>query len=151
MSKYLVDNPAISPENYILSFETRKVKALHIPSAQTFPNVLFDTPDNIKKSVFLNIDELSFIPLQPYFHMYVDSFMQVQIYDTNLCATYIYRSSIQKYLGINSQTSVYGDVIIFGSVSTKDQDSYMIDYSVPYEVIEQVSRYYDFNMVLHDQ
>lgn len=147
MSKYLVNHQNISPENFLSSDDPdRKVKALFLPSSG-FPEVICDDPKTIKTKVFPSFDHMHLIPLHPYFHMYIDQLDQIQSKETNVIATYIYRHSLQTYIGINAIISINGNALLFGSVSSKDEDNFDLDYSVPYELIEQVSRYYDHGVI----
>jgi hypothetical protein len=147
MSKYLVDHFSITPENFSSSFDDfRKVKCLYIPSKGS-PQVLYDEPSVLKKNVFPSKEYIHCLPLHPFYHMYVDQVDQIHYKITNQVATYIYRYSLQTFLGLNSIVTINGDSLIFGSVSSKNQDNYDVDYSVPYELVEQVSRYYDNGIV----
>jgi hypothetical protein len=147
MSKYLINHQNVSPENF-MSFDDsdRKVKALLLPS-DGLPQVLYDQPQILKQKCFLDLEHMHFLPLHPYFHMYVDQVDQITHKSTNIPATYLYRHSLQTYIGINTVVTINGNALLFGSVSSKDQDNYHVDYSVPYELIEQVSRYYDHGVI----
>jgi hypothetical protein len=147
MSKYLVNHHNITPENYpSLESTPRKVKSLFLPS-KGFPEILHEEPLIAKSKCFLSLDELHFIPLHPCYHMYVDKIEQVEFKNHNIPATYIYRQSLQTYIGLNTVATINGNAILFGSVSAMDQDNYDVDYSVPYELIEQVARYYDHGII----
>jgi hypothetical protein len=147
MSKYLVNHQNVSPENFEPSdVSHRKVKALLLP-ADGLPQVLYDEPQVLKQKCFVSLEHMHFLPLHPYFHMYVDQVDQVQHKSTNVCATYVYRHSLQTYIGINTVVTINGNALLFGSVSSMDQDNYHVDYSVPYELIEQIARYYDHGII----
>lgn len=148
MSKYLVNHQNVTPENFN-SFDVsqRKVKALLLPS-EGIPEVLYDEPHVLKQKCFLSLEHIQLVPLHPYFHMYVDQVDQVQHKNTNIPATYIYRHSLQTYLGFNTIATINGNALLFGSVSSMDQDNYHVDYSAPYELIEQVARYYDHGVIV---
>lgn len=148
MSRYLVDHYTVTPENYQVyrSFE-RKIKALYIPSGSTFPKIFYDTPEKIKSESFDSNAEIHFVPLHPYYHMYVDSVSQMESLNHNVVATYLFRYSLLTMIGFETTQNIYGNAVIFGSVSTKDQSLHETDYSVPYEIVEQVSRLYDYRVV----
>lgn len=148
MSRYLVDHFTITPENFnIYSSADRKVKSLYIPSKSELPKILHDTPQNIKSQCFDSLSELHFVPLHPYYHMYVDSISQMESVNHNTVATYLFRYSLLTLLGFKSSQNVSGNAVIFGSVSSRDETNYEVDYSVPYEIVEQVSRLYDYRMI----
>jgi len=149
MSRYLITHPSISPEDYDISSDPRKVKALYVPCNKNIPEVMYDTPKNLRSKFLKDSSNMQFVALHPAYHMYLDSFLQVQIHNVNLCATFLYRSSIQTFLGINPSTSIYGDVLFFGSVSPMTNYNHDVDYSVPYELIEQVARYFDYKFVFN--
>ena len=147
MSKYIVNHPSITPENFSLPLDSKKVKSLYVPYNGDIPQVLYDEPNNSKKTVFQDLTNIQLVVLHPYYHMYVDAFLQVQVHDVNMCVTYMYRNALQMLLGINTSTCIYGDVLLFGSVSAYNEDNDKIDYSISYEVVEQVSRYYDYKIL----
>lgn len=147
MSKYLVSHQNISPENYpSLQSGNRRVKCLFLPS-KGLPEVLYEEPSVAKSKCFLSLDNLHFIPLHPYYHMYVDHIDQIDFKNYNVPATYIYRKSLQTFIGLNAIATINGNALIFGSVSSMDQDNIDVDYSAPYELIEQMSRYYDYGII----
>ena len=147
VSKYLVNHQNVTPENFE-RFEVphRKVKALLLP-VEGLPQVLHDEPQILKQKCFLSLEHIQFVPLHPYFHMYVDQVDQIQYRSANVPATYVYRHSLQTYIGLNTVVTINGNALIFGSVSSMDQDNFYVDYSVPYELIEQVARYYDHGVI----
>lgn len=148
MSRYLIDHFTISPENYNSYQESeRKVKSLFIPSDSSSPKILYDTPESIKSQCFDSLSEVHFVPLHPYYHMYVDTISQMESMNHNVVATYLFRYSLLTFLGYKSSQNVIGKALLFGSVSTKDQTSHETDYSVPYEIVEQVSRLYDYKVI----
>lgn len=149
-SRFLTNHFSITPENFPTSKKNEgKVKALHIPKKASDPKIYFDSPSSIKSSVFdKDFSSLVFVPLHPYYHMYVDNISMLDHLDYNLVATYLYRYSLSTMVGYSAMNVVSGDALIFGSVSASTQDNYDVDYSVPYEIVEQVARYYDQGMIL---
>jgi hypothetical protein len=81
-----------------------------------------------------------------YYHIYIDKSVQYDLKNVNPVATYIYRQSIRSFIGKNSIETIHGDVLFFGSVNADTKENDDIDYSVPYEIVEQIARYYDFNI-----
>lgn len=150
MTRLLAKHPTIQPEAFQRNkdlLDTR-VKCLYLPCSDLmYPELLFDTPSNIKQKIFYNSEEIYLLPLHPYYHIYIDRTCQYELKNVNAVATYIYRQSVRSFIGKNSIDSIHGDVLFFGSadINTKENDD--VDYSVPYEIVEQIARYYDFNIV----
>lgn len=149
MSKYLINHFSITPENFSSSLKNvNKIKSLFIPHSSQPPKIYFEDPIVLKQTLYIkDLTSLMLVPLHPYYHMYVDNISMVDHKNVNLVATYLYRYSLSTLLGYKTTTFVCGDVLIFGSVNALTQDNHDIDYSVPYEVVEQVSRYYDQGVV----
>jgi hypothetical protein len=150
-SKYLINHFSITPENFC-SFSNdqnldnqRKIKALHIPRNGFHPKIFFDEPSKIKSFVFKKDDfsSLILLPLNPFCHMYANSVYVSDSLDRNLVATYLCRYFLSTMTGLTSMNVIFGDVLIFGSLNALTHDHYETDYSVPYEIVEQVARYYD--------
>lgn len=150
MSKYLINHFSITPENFSSSLKnTGKIKSLFIPSnSNQVPKIHFEEPDFIKDKIFSKDSSLMLVPLHPYYHMYVNTLSMLDSKNVNVVATHLYRYSLSTMLGYKTTVFVCGDILIFGSVNALTQDNYDVDYSVPYEVVEQVSRYYDQGVVL---
>jgi hypothetical protein len=149
MSKYLINQFSITPENFKrYNDDKRKVKALYIPYNFSDPKIIYDVPSNIKEQFFPDSSDIFLIPLHHSYHMYIDPLSQMHGGSINVVATYFLRYSALTLLGFNLSHVVSGNVLIFGSVSAFDDTSYDLDYSVPYEFIEQVSRVYDIKVTL---
>lgn len=149
MTRILAKHPTIQPENYQKSKNSidLRVKSLFLPHSDLmYPELIFDTSSNIKRKVFYNIEDVYLLPLHPYYHIYIDRSLQYDLKNVNPVATYIYRQSIRSFVGKNSTDTIHGDVLFFGSVDVETKENDNIDYSVPYEIVEQIARYYDFNI-----
>lgn len=151
MSRLLTQHPTIQPEAYQRekNLKDTRVKSLYLPCSElSSPELIYDTPLNIKQKCFNNdLEHIYLLPLHPYYHLYLDRSVQFILKNVNAVATYMYRQSVRSVIGKNSSEAIHGDVVFFGSldINTKENDD--IDYSVPYEVVEQISRYYDFNII----
>jgi len=151
VSKYLVNHFSITPENFpsVEKDAERRIKSLYIPIGSKEPKICFNTPGDIKSEVFKQqVSSLLLIPLHPYYHMYVVTDFAVHHHNVNFVATCLYRSCTLAMLGFLSTNVISGDVLVFGSASALDQQNHEVDYSVPYELVEQISRYYDQKMIV---
>lgn len=149
MTKILAKHPTIQPENYQRNKNLKdlRVKSLLLPSSDlTYPELIFDYSLNTKQKVFHNLEDIYLLPLHPYYHIYIDKSVQYDLKNVNPVATYIYRQSIRSFIGKNSVETIHGNVLFFGSVNADTKENDDIDYSVPYEIVEQIARYYDFNI-----
>ena len=149
MTRILAKHPTIQPENYQRSKDSKdlRVKSLFLPSSDLmYPELIFDFSLNIKQKVFYNLEDIFLLPLHPYYHIYIYRSLQYDLKNVNPVATYIYRQSIRSFIGKNSIETIHGDVLFFGSVDVETKENDDIDYSVPYEIVEQIARYYDFNI-----
>ena len=149
MTRILAKHPTIQPENYQSSKDSKdlRVTSLFLPSSDLmYPELIFDFSLNIKQKVFYNLEDIFLLPLHPYYHIYIDRSLQYDLKNVNPVATYIYRQSIRSFIGKNSIDTIHGDVLFFGSVDIETKENDNIDYSVPYEIVEQIARYYDFNI-----
>lgn len=149
MTRILAKHPTIQPENYQRSKHSKdlRVKSLLLPSSDLmYPELIFDFSLNIKQKIFYNLEDIFLLPLHPYYHIYIDRSVQYDLKNVNPVATYIYRQSIRSFIGKNSIETIHGDVLFFGSVDVETKENDDIDYSVPYEIVEQIARYYDFNI-----
>lgn len=149
MTRILAKHPTIQPENYQRSKNSKdlRVKSLLLPCSDLmYPELIFDSSLNIKEKVFYNLEDIYLLPLHPYYHIYIDRSIQYDLKNVNPVATYIYRQSIRSFVGKNTIETIHGDVLFFGSVNADTKENDDIDYSVPYEIVEQIARYYDFNI-----
>lgn len=145
MSKYLVNHFDITPENFKkYNYLDRKVKSLYVSNlGSSVPSILYDVAVKSKNAIFSSADTLVFIPLNQYCHMYVSAIAQVSIIDHNLVATALLRTALLNFAGASTMQTISGDVLIFGSMSSFDSMTYEVDYSVPYEIVEQVARLHE--------
>jgi len=149
MAKILNKHPTIQPENYQKTKDSKdlRVKSLFLPCSDLmYPELIFDLSFDIKQKVFRNLEHIFLLPLHPYYHIYIDRSIQYDLKNVNPVATFVYRQSILSFMGKNSTDTIHGDVLFFGSVDIDTKENDNIDYSVPYEIVEQISRYYDFSI-----
>lgn len=146
MSKYLVNHFDITPENFKkYNYLDRKVKSLYVSNLglSSVPSIIYDVAVKVKNTIFSSTDTLVFIPLNQYCHMYISAVAQVSIIDHNLVATALLRTALLNFAGVPTMQTISGDALIFGSMSSFDSMTHEIDYSVPYEIVEQVSRLHE--------
>lgn len=142
-NKYSICHPLTTPEFFIPKlYSSSKLKSLALYSQFVSPDVIYETPYNAIDYIFGSKTTYSSVAIHPNYHMYVKDYPIASIDKCNVLATKLYRLSSLTTYGIKTHRSIYGDVLIFGSVSpvTKLNDGY--DYSVPYELIEQLIRIY---------
>lgn len=130
-NRYLISHPSINKESYISS---HKIQALYFSLDQD-PSVLSNTYDEIISYVGISPDYLSIIPLNPYSHFVVSYNNFVDEMMINYYATKLFRIHTNRY-----SESIYGPAILFGSVDFLTSNNEYQHYSVPYEIMEQVSR-----------
>lgn len=137
---YSQSHPIISPESYDSS---GKIKSLHIsPSTKQIPSVIHDTYDNAISYVFSS-DKIKILHPHPDFLICFDPLLQYSIFYANHVATQLLRHSFSTYFGATVADAVYGDVLVFGSYNYKTQFHDDGFHSVPYHVVEQVTRIYE--------
>jgi len=130
----------ISPEFYDNS---GKVKSLHIsPLINQTPSIMYDTYDNAISYVFSS-SKVQILHPHPDFLICFDPLLQYSFRYSNYVATQLLRYSFSTYFGATVNDAVYGDILIFGSFNYKTQfhDNYF--HSVPYHIVEQVTRIYE--------
>ena len=144
IDKYSISHPLITPEFFIPELtSTHKVKSLAIYDNKSLsPDILYDKPINAIDHVIGSNNFFNALILHPNYHMYINDYPSVSNLPANLLATQLYRMSLLSSLGITSYRIIYGPVILFGSVSAYTKQNDGEDYSVPYELIEQVIRLY---------
>lgn len=144
-NKYSVCHPLITPEFFIPEYSgSHKIKALALyPDTTLSPDILYDLPSSSIQYVFGSYSSFSSVAIHPNYHMYVKDYPNLDTDKCNVYATKLYRSSTLYSYGIDSHRSIFGSVIIFGSVSAQTKLNDGRDYSVPYELIEQVVRIYN--------
>ena len=137
---YNLPHPIISPESYDSS---GKIKSLHIsPSIKYVPNVIHDTYQNALSYVFPS-EKIKIIHPHPDFLICFDPLLQYSIFYANHVATQLLRYSFSTYFGATVTDAVYGDVLIFGSYNYKAQMHDDNFHSVPYHIVEQVTKIYE--------
>lgn len=135
-----IPHPIISPESYDSS---GKIKSLHISSSiNNLPSVLHDTYENAISYVFSS-DKIKILHPHPDFLICFDPLLQYSIYHANYVATQLLRHSFSTYFGATVTDAVYGDILIFGSYNYKTQLHDEDFHSVPYHIVEQVTKIYE--------
>lgn len=134
-SRYRIPCPSfISKDSY---------HSLYISSnTELFPQILTDPPQQLLSNVFNNSTYDSIKSVNGY-HVYYDKNLQWTIQHPNLIATALLRNDILTTTGLIPTDSIYGDVVVFGSYDYSNYGLEFGDYSVPYEILEQVQRLYE--------
>jgi len=142
ISKYSVHHPLITPEFFVPSSSpSPKVKALLIyDDISISPDLIYDDYKSILDYTFSKACFPQPIVVHPNYHIYVDDFAKLLPSPINVIATQLYRLSLLNTYGIVSSLTIHGPVAIFGSLPTKKGYQSLLDYSVPYELVEQVVR-----------
>lgn len=128
--RYLVSHPLINKESYI---QTDTIRAVYIPHDST-PMVLNDSFTEICQYVFSTITDISYLPMNQYFHMAMSTSFSFSERNINHMATSFYRIHKNIYTHF-----IYGPAILLGSLDPLTGSSHKVHYSVPYEVLEQLS------------
>lgn len=128
--RYLISHPLINKESYV---DTDKVRAIYIPHDSS-PMVLTDNVEDLFQYTFASTSDLSFVSMNSYFHMVMSLTYSFNEKNVNDIATRIYRIHTNKYTHC-----VYGPVLLFGSIDPLTYSNNLIHYSVPYELLEQLS------------
>jgi len=156
ISKYSICHPLITPEFFHSLYDpyfqdtSLKVKSLAIYSeTDKYPELIYDSPIEALKHTFQDKYHMCEpIRIHPNFHMYIDLMSLPIDSNENIIATRFYRLCASSISGKLSSLVIRGPVLIFSSVSSSTNEIDGIDYSVPYEVLEQVIRlhnnYVDF-------
>ena len=148
ISKYSVCHPLIIPEFFNSLYDPYqqnvipKVKSLAVyPDKDKYPDLIFDSPFESLKHVF-GSDALLAEPIKIHsnFHMYINLTSLPFESNENVLATRFYRLCAASISGKLSSLVIKGPILIFSSVSSLTQKVDGNDYSVPYEVLEQIIR-----------
>lgn len=147
MNRYSIVHPSVTPEAYILDRRDKRknyIKGLYIPSNPSeLIRIIYAQPDYAIEEYVARKNKVERIPIHDFYHMYVDPHAYVDPYTINLVATRLYRQSFLTNIGLPSSEIVYGPALIYGSLPTSSYTSYLDNYSVPYELVEQVFRLYE--------
>ena len=135
-----ISNPVICPEVY---YDPRLVRSLHISfSISQRPTLITDTYQNALSCVFSSRDTRILHP-HPDFFICFEPLLQHSIYFPNYVATQLLRNCFSTYFGSQVSDSVYGDVLIFGSYNYKEKCHDEEHHSVPYQIVEEVTKLYE--------
>lgn len=146
MNKYSIVHPSITPEAYILTKKDKRknyVKGLYIPSNPSESvRIIYAEPNSTIEEYIGKKNKIERIPIHYSYHMYVDLHAYVDPYSINLVATRLYRQCFLTNIGLPSTEIIYGPALVYGSIPTSSYTSYLHNYSVPYELVEQIFRFY---------
>lgn len=138
-------HPLLTPEFYptFPLDSCEQVRGLHIPQQRsTSPEVYLDTPKNIKDKIFSQ-SKTRCLHFKHGFHMYISTMQGVLPLGENIIATHLMRIHYTNDTGYIFPDTIYGDVCIFGSSSAYHLSNINRDYSVPYQVVEQIIYLYE--------
>jgi hypothetical protein len=143
-SRYSITHPLLTPEHFRLTpfSNTSKVRALIIYQDNRSPDVVLETRDTILDDAFASIPYRC-VHFESGFHFYISALQGYQIIGENLLATRLMRLHYLMDIGYPIPDTLYGDVCVFGSGMAYHGMYDNRDYSVPYEVVEQVIHLYD--------
>lgn len=144
ISKYKLNHPLLTPEFFVPSTSlTPKVKALLIyDDINVSPDLIYDDYQSILDYTFSPHSITHPLLLHPNYHMYVNELAKLTTSPVNFISTQLYRLSLLNTYGIISNQTIHGPVVLFGSVPSVEGYQPLYDYSVPYELVEQVIRLY---------
>lgn len=144
ISKYSLHHPLITPEFFLPSSSpTPKVKALLLyDDISMSPDLIYDDYQSVLDYTFSRACIPQPVVVHPNYHMYVDELAKLTTSPTNVIATQLYRLSLLNTYGIVSNQTIHGPVALFGSLPAAQGYQQINDYSVPYELVEQVVRMY---------
>lgn len=143
--RYSITHPLLTPELFrsTPTSSTEKVRALHISQIRsTSPEVVFDTPQNVKDKVFSKL-RTRCLHFPQGFRMYIPSTQGILVVGENILATHLMRLHYSTGLGYYLPDIIYGDVVIFGSSTVYHSHLDNSDYSVPYEIVEEIVYLYE--------
>jgi hypothetical protein len=148
INRYTLCHPLITPEFFGALYDPMdlnsqvKVKSLAVyEDLNKPPDLIYDSPDQALMHVFGNMpDTIDIIRIHPNFHMYISILDLLNQKSENVIATYLYRLCGSSLFGRLIRKSIRGPVLLFSSVSASTGQSDGKDYSVPYELLEQVIR-----------
>lgn len=139
--RYSITHPVLTPELYPATPHdgVPKVRALHIPQFRPVsPEVICDRPQHIKEQVFDTL-RTSCLHFNNGFHMYIATISQgIYMFGENIVATQLMRQHRLVDHGVMIPDTIFGDALIFGSSLVYYRHLDNFDYSVPYELVEQI-------------
>lgn len=139
---------ATSPEYYsfLPSFSKKYnpiVKSLFIPADPNLtPKVVTDTASKTLSSIFEE-EKPYCLFFKDNFHMYISTIDQLLGKNTNYVATFIARQKYMQSTGYVGSDIICGNVILFGTLNLKTNKIDNKDYSVPYQIIEEIVKIYE--------
>lgn len=141
MNHFTRQHPEITPEKYVLNKLDKRInyrKGLYIPNDPTESfKIIYDEPRITLEKYINTIDKLEVLPLHPNYHIYMDLHYFNNFTYLNVVATKLYKMSFLNNVGKNSNISIHGPIVVYGT------DSNFQSCSVPYEIVEQTFRLYN--------
>jgi hypothetical protein len=149
-SYYSKIHPLITPEYYKLypHHNNNVIKAFYVPADSTIPpTILTNTATKILSYTFPS-DHYELLHINDKFHIYHDPFFQINFKSTNLIITSYLRNIHLTTYGEKMTTSIYGNVVIFGSTNLFTNTLENKNHSVPYYVVEELIALYSKEQIL---
>ncbi len=143
--RYSITHPLLTPELFRATpaASTAKVRGLHIFQDRTIsPEVILDTPLAIKDKIFPKL-RTRCLHFPQGFHMYISAMQGFLVVGENILATYLMRLHYLNATGAYLPDTIYGDVAVFGSGTAYRPGYDNRDYSVPYEIVEEIVYLYE--------
>lgn len=138
-------NPVTSPEYFKVNpkDENEVVKALFLSwESEKTPQIVTDAPDKIIATVFKEEKPLTLFFRNAY-HIYCSPYEQYYQHRVNRVATGFVRHQFMITYGSLPPDTVYGNVLIFGTMNLRTRTVDNKDHSVPYYLVEEILRTYD--------
>lgn len=129
-NRYLFSHPSLNQESYST---TNKIKAVSILLNEP-PMVYNENLETLLSYCFMEKSTVMNVYLNPYSHYIVDLSYATDERNINPTATQLYRIHTQDY-----SRFVYGPVLLVGSLDLRTHSREKEHYSVPYEMMEQLS------------
>lgn len=140
--KYLIDHPFLTPENYtLLPNLSSQIKSLFIP-INNYPYIIFDNYKEITEFVFDKKNTITLYFTNNY-HMVISESSQFSNDKENYVATNLFRMYSMYHNKNKIHLSIKGSVLLFGTYRYQDNSYILNNFSVPYEIVEQVYRLYE--------
>lgn len=141
-SKYKVNHLYINPEYYSDSNQ-KLIRSLVLFEDQEVPPMIYTESIHSLLSKVIPKYPLEKVYLDYHFHMYLNKESINLGLPSNYVATQLYRLYSSNFYGIRSSETIYGPAVLCGSFHPKTLKRDGLDYSTPYEVVEQCLRIYE--------
>lgn len=130
INRYLFSHPSLNQESYIY---TDKIKAVSILLDEP-PMVYHENLETLLSYCSINKSTMFSVTLNMYSHMIVDISYGTDENFINSMATKLYRIHTHDYVKL-----IYGPALLVGSIDLRTYSRENEHYSVPYEMMEQLS------------